>query len=65
MLAVTKFVSISKFLFYFDKNEASHSFRRLIEAARNRYSEKKVSRNVYILFKKYLRRSSLFSKDAG
>ena len=52
MLAVTKFVSISKFLSYFDKNEASHSFRRLIEAARNRYSEKKVSRKRLYTFQK-------------
>ena len=52
MLAVTKFVSISKFLSYFDKNEASHSFRRSIEAARNRYSEKKVSRKRLYTFQK-------------
>ena len=52
MLAVTKFVSISKFLSYFDKNEASHSFRRLIEAARNRYSEKKLSRKRLYTFQK-------------
>ena len=52
MLAVTKFISISKFLSYFDKNDASHSFRRLIEAARKRYSAKKLSRKRLYTFQK-------------
>ena len=41
MLAITKFISTNKFLSFFDRKEASHSFRRLTEAARKRYFEKK------------------------
>ena len=49
MLAVTKLISINKFLSFCNRKEPSHGFRRLIEAARKRYSEKKVSRKRYTL----------------
>ena len=41
MLAITKFISTNKFLSFFDRKEASHSFRRLTEEVRKRYSKKK------------------------
>ena len=52
MLAITKFISTNKFLSFFDRKEASHSFRRLTEEARKRYSKKKMYPETFTYFLK-------------
>lgn len=52
MLAITKFISTNKFLSFFDRKEASHSFTKLTEAARKRYFEKKRYPETFTYFSK-------------